>query len=171
MKRLLMLLALITVFLVACPKITETTPTTPTETPIATQKPTETPQVQEMPRFQGKLLAGSTTPYYEFSKADYELALQSKPYVVLYFYANWCPICRAEQPHTFAAFNEIQRTDMVGFRVNFRDSETDDDEVGLARQFGVTYQHTKVVLKNGERVLKSPETWSKEDYLENLGKI
>ncbi len=118
----------------------------------------------------GTILAGSTTPYIEYNKEDYEKALAENKVVVLYFYANWCPICRVEQISTFAAFNELQFPNVVGFRVNFKDSDTTDDGVELAKQYGVTYQHTKVIIKNGERVLKAPDSWDKERYISEISK-
>ena len=121
--------------------------------------------------YTGKVLAGTeATKYIEFNKADYNKALKEKKKILLYFYASWCPICRAEQPDTFAAFNEINDSDLIGFRVNYRDSDTDADEEALAKEFGVSYQHTKVILKNGERVGKFPDSWDKERYLEELAK-
>jgi thiol-disulfide isomerase/thioredoxin len=89
---------------------------------------------------------------------------------VLYFFANWCPICRAEFPLMEQAFNDITHDQVVGFRVNFNDSDTDGDEVSLARQYGVAYQHTKVFVKNGQRILKSPESWPKDRYLSEIKK-
>ncbi|HLC64624.1 MAG TPA: thioredoxin family protein [Candidatus Nanoarchaeia archaeon] len=155
-KKFAFALAVILLATAACQKI-----------PVEEEENIPQPQTE----FKGKVIAGTATPYLAYSREDYELALTTRPYVVLYFYANWCPICAAEQPKTKEAFNELSRADMVGFRVNFRDSDTDENEAELARQFGVAYQHTKVVLKNGERILKSPESWSKEDYLTNLEKI
>ena len=122
--------------------------------------------------YKGKVLAGTeTTKYLDFNKADYDKALKEKKKILLYFYANWCPICKKEQPETFAAFNEINDPDLIGFRVNYRDSDTDADEEALAKEFGVSYQHTKVILKNGERVGKFPDSWDKQRYLDELMKI
>ena len=113
----------------------------------------------------------SDTLYLDFNKEDYEKALNEKKKILLYFYANWCPICRVEQLSTFAAFNEINDPDLIGFRVNYRDSDTDESEENLAKEFGISYQHTKIILKDKERVLKAPDSWNKERYLEELSKI
>jgi len=116
-------------------------------------------------QYQGTVLAGSIAPLLDFTKADYDAALASQKLVVLYFYANWCPICKAEVRNAlYPAFNELQNSNVIGFQVNFNDNETDTDEEALARQFGVAYQHTKVFLKDGNRILKSPESWNKNRY-------
>lgn len=128
--------------------------------------------VMEKSLYTGKVLAGTeATKYLDFNKADYDKALKEKKKILLYFYANWCPICKKEQPETFAAFNELNDPDLIGFRVNYRDSDTDSDEEALAKQFGVSYQHTKVILKDGQRVLKAPDSWDKQRYLDELRKV
>ncbi|HLC60119.1 MAG TPA: thioredoxin family protein [Candidatus Nanoarchaeia archaeon] len=121
--------------------------------------------------YNGKVLAGTDSPYLEFNKVDYDNALKENKKILLYFYANWCPICRVEQSNTFAAFNELKDTNLVGFRVNYKDSETDADEEALAKEFGIAYQHTKVILKNGQRVGKFPDSWDKQRYLDELARI
>jgi thiol-disulfide isomerase/thioredoxin len=122
--------------------------------------------------YTGKVLAGTeSTKYLDFTKADYDKALKDKKKILLYFYASWCPTCKKEQPETFAAFNELNDPDLIGFRVNFRDSDTDADEEQLAKDLGVSYQHTKVILKEGQRVLKAPDSWGKQRYLDELAKV
>lgn len=119
--------------------------------------------------YSGAVLAGSSSPVIDFNAADYQAVGQDK-LVVLYFYANWCPICRAEVPEMYSAFDELATDKAVAFRVNFNDDDTDSDEVNLARQFGVPYQHTKVFLKNSRVVLKSSESWNKNRYLFEVSK-
>lgn len=120
---------------------------------------------------ESKVLAGNQARYLEFSKKDYESALKDNKKILLYFYANWCALCKREQKETFAAFNELHDSDWVGFRVNYKDSDTDKDEEDLAREFGISYQHTKVILKDGKIVLKAPDSWDKERYLEEIAKV
>ncbi len=120
--------------------------------------------------YSGTLLAGSldTSPLLEFTKSDYDTAIATDKLVVLYFYANWCPVCKTEFPKMQSAFNELEGNDVVAFRVNFNDTETDQNEKVLAQQFGVAYQHTKVFIKNNTRVLKSPESWDASRYLSEI---
>lgn len=118
----------------------------------------------------GQVLAGKTALLYDFEKTRYEEAIKSDKLVVLYFYANWCPICKEELPRPYSAFDELSTDKVVGFRINYNDSQTDEDEKELARQFGVPYQHSKVFVKDRERILKAVETWDKQKYLEEIDK-
>jgi thiol-disulfide isomerase/thioredoxin len=121
--------------------------------------------------FAGNVLAGDSSPLIDFNKADYEKALDSDKLVVLYFYANWCPTCKIEVASGLnPAFNSLEGDDIVGFRVSYNDNQTDSNEKDLAKEFGVAYQHTKVFVKDGERILKSPESWSKSRYLSEIDK-
>lgn len=122
-----------------------------------------------MMEYSGEVIAGSKTPLLDFTKADYEVAVASGKLVVLYYYANWCPICKAEtQNSLYPAFDELSNENVIGFRVNYKDTDTDADEEALAREHGIAYQHTKVFVKNGERILKSPEEWDKARYLSEI---
>ena len=133
-----------------------------------------TPQEEENtePTFKGRILAGDSSPLLDFMREDYEAALKTDKLIVLYFYANWCPICAEETVNAlYPAFNELETGQVIGFRVNYRDSDTEKAEEDLAREFGVSYQHTKVFVKNGTRVLKAPESWSKAQYLSAIEQV
>ncbi len=121
--------------------------------------------------YNGELLAGNESPYLAFNQEDYNKARADNKIIFLDFYANWCPICKKEQPETFAAFNDLSSNNIIGFRVNYKDSETDENEVALAKEFGISYQHTKVIIKDGKQVLKAPDSWNKERVLEELNKF
>ncbi len=121
--------------------------------------------------WKGSILAGSQSPLLDFTKADYDAALGSQKLVVLYFYANWCPLCKAETAEAlYPAFDALDEAGVIGFRVSYNDNETDADEKVLAREFGVGYQHTKVIVKDGKRILKSPEGWNTERYIREIKK-
>ena len=119
-------------------------------------------------KYSGTKLAGNTAPLLDFTKADYDAAVASGKLVLLYFYANWCPICRAEFPKMQTVFDELTADAVVGFRVNYKDNETNTDETTLAKQFGVAYQHTKVFVRGGDLVSKHPDSWSAERYRKEI---
>ena len=126
---------------------------------------------ESMMKYSGSVIAGNKSPLLDFNKSDYDSTLKTDKLIVLYFYANWCPICKAEVANSlYPAFNELTNNKVVGFRVNYNDNQTDNDEKNLAREFGIAYQHTKVFVKNGERILKSPESWDRERYLTEINK-
>lgn len=123
---------------------------------------------QSMMTYSGTVLAGTSSPLIDFNSIDYEAANATDKLIVLYFYANWCPICREEVPQLQAAFSALTTDQVIGFRVNYNDTDTDDAERALAREHGVGYQHTKVFVRQRQRVLKSPETWTKDRYVAEI---
>ncbi len=111
-----------------------------------------------------RILAGSISTYTEFRQEDYDKALRENKVIFLDFYASWCPICRAEEPAIFDGFNSLTTDEIVGFRVNFKDPETDENEKRLAEQFRIPVQHTKVIIKNGQEFSRSSDSWELEDF-------
>lgn len=139
--------------------------------PVVTEKK-EAEAPTKIEGYSSQVLAGKTSLLLDFTKADYEKALQSEKIVLFYFYANWCPICRVEVPNElYPAFNILTTDKVIGFRVNYNDSDTDEDEKALAKQFGITYQHSKVILKDGKEVVKSLDQWDKAQYLKEINAV
>lgn len=130
-----------------------------------------TNEARKIEGYSGNLLAGKTSPFLEFNKGDYEKALKSDKIIFLDFYANWCPICRAEEPEILAGFETLNTDKLIGFRVNFNDSETDEDEKKLAKDFSVPYQHTKIILKEGLEILRSVDQWDKGQFTKEINKV
>jgi len=114
------------------------------------------------------VLAGTTTKYLAFDKIEYDKARMANKIILLKFYANWCPSCQAEESEIYSAVNSLNNPNLVIFRVNYKDTDTDSYETELAKDFGITVQHTKVLLKNGKVALKSLETWTAERYLSEI---
>lgn len=76
--------------------------------------------------------------YIAYSQKEFDRVFTERP-IVLYFWASWCPICRAEEPKIQAL---IERSELAvtGFRVNF------DTETALKEKYRVPYQHTTIIL-------------------------
>ena len=113
---------------------------------------------------EGVKLAGKNSYFFVYNKDNYQRALDSGKIVMLYFYANWCPFCRAEDPIIQEGFNSLTSDQLIGFRVNYNDDETDADEKQLATDFQIPYQHTKVFLEHGKEIARFGEAWDREDF-------
>ncbi len=121
--------------------------------------------------YTGTVLAGTTAKYIAFNAPDYNTALRANKIILLYFYANWCPTCSEEQKQVTGFFYAQANPDIVGFRVNYKDSDTDRDEEALARQYGITYQHTKIIVKDAKQLKKSLESWDTARYEKEFAEI
>lgn len=117
------------------------------------------------------MMKPSASSYQPYTKAAYEAAKSSGKPIFLFFYANWCPTCREQEPR-------LQRVvpnhmgGVVGLRVNYNDTETDGDEKALAKEFGVTYQHTGFFIDNKGTVQKKTiGTFSDAQTIEYLNLI
>ena len=90
--------------------------------------------------------------YQQYSPQAFDNAIDKKR--VLFFYANWCPICIPADKEFKANTDKIPQ-DIVIFRVNYNDTETDDKDLVLAHKYGIVYQHTFVqVDKDGKVITK-----------------
>lgn len=73
---------------------------------------------------------------------------------VLFFYANWCPLCKPADESFTKNVSKIP-ADVTLIRVNYNDSDTDQAEKDLAKKYGITYQHTFVQIDaQGNEVVK-----------------
>lgn len=90
--------------------------------------------------------------YVEYSKSALENASGNRR--VLFFYASWCPTCRPADVD-FKTNSSTLPSDVTVIRVNYNDPDTDQEEKDLAKQYGVTYQHTFVQIdEQGKQITK-----------------
>lgn len=112
-----------------------------------------------------------SSSYQPFTLAAYNAAKAAGRPILLYFYANWCPLCRPQEPINVSVFGDaaIRPLGIAGFRVNYNDNETDGDEQALARQFGVNYQHTFITIgSDGSEIWRTTGTQTREQLIPRL---
>jgi len=132
---------------------------TTTQSTAITRNNSEVPDMRQT--------ANNSTPsrYEEYSKSSLDKAMGNRR--VLFFYASWCPLCRPADTEFKAKTDKIP-SDVTIVRVNYNDSETDQEEKDLAKQYGVTYQHTFVQIDGqGKEIIK----WNGgklDELLENI---
>lgn len=103
--------------------------------------------------------------YVKYSKETLDQATKNRR--VLFFYANWCPICKPADADFTTNVNKIP-SDVTVIRVNYNDTDTDQEEKDLAKKYAITYQHTFVQIDaEGKEVTK----WNGGQTDELLAKI
>jgi thioredoxin 1 len=84
--------------------------------------------------------------YVDHSKTAFDAAKGKKR--VYFFYASWCPTCKAANTELTENLDGIPQ-DVVLFKTDY------DKEVELKKKYGITYQHTYVLVdENGDEVKK-----------------
>ena len=142
----------------------------PTPTPAPTQKAPDAmekaPDAMEKPdamkpkepeamapKPEEAMMKKEASTFVDFTQAAYEKALADKKPIYLYFHANWCPTCKAQNPTVNEVFSQ-HMGGVAGFRVSYNDSDTNDEERALAKTFGVTYQHTFFYIDRAGKTVK-----------------
>lgn len=113
---------------------------------VSSSTPRRTPKPEKV-AMQAKenSVVNSFSRYIEYSKESYNKASPKRR--VLYFYASWCPTCKAANADFTANPDKIPE-DAVVIRVNYNDPDTDQEEKALAKRYGITYQHTFVQVNS-----------------------
>lgn len=152
-----------------CDPVNERCNAPPENNSDQSQTPNNQPSENPSTSYSGTVIAGDTTKYIRFSQLDYDKAVEDENVIYLYFYATWCPICKAERPTILDAFEEMSYQDVVGFEVHYNDDETIAEDREVAKKFGVSYQHTTIILdKDGNEFFRSLSPISKEMIKSNI---
>jgi thiol-disulfide isomerase/thioredoxin len=117
------------------------------------------------------LIGGGASRYYNWDKTKFDQAVAEGKTIYLEFSADWCPACQAQEPELIAGFAELNDPNVIGFKIHYKDDQSTDEHNALIKQYQIAYQHTKVVLKDGKQVLKSPESWSRNKFVEEMRKL
>lgn len=107
---------------------------------VSSKQESSTPVKQEI-----ALENKTNSRYIEYSKEKFEQAINTKR--VIFFYANWCPTCRPADAG-FEANSDKIPDGVTIIRVNYNDTDTDQEEKDLAQKYQIAYQHTFVQINS-----------------------
>ena len=131
----------------------------------------EIKEVEGRDAMMSELLGGTVSKYHQWDKTIFDKAVAEGKVIYLEFYASWCPACKKQHSELVKGFEDLSNQNVIGFRIPYKDSDTTREHEELARQYGVSYQHTKIILKDGKVVLKSPEAWDSTRFMNELKKV
>ncbi len=93
----------------------------------------------------GAMMMMSSANKVDFTTIDDARRLAAAGPTVLFFHADWCPLCRADMQQIDERLHELGNISVVV--VDY------DQSGGLKKQYGVTYQHTYVQIDaDGQKI-------------------
>ncbi len=106
----------------------------------------------------GTIISGLYSPFLEFVRSDFDRAVREGKLAVLFFYdsENGDAI---ELIRLTNAFAKRTAGGVVGFKVDFG-AQADPAEREIATYYSVEKTNTKVLIRNGIILLKTPDVWN-----------
>ncbi len=96
-----------------------------------------------------------------YSKDTFDTAMKMGDSIVVDFHANWCPVCKKQEPLIKEILSMKEYEKFVALKADF------DVEKDLKKSLGVSKQSTIVVFKGGKEVGRKTGLTSKEE-IKNL---
>lgn len=146
----------------------------PEQTAMMEKTNTETPKEETMEKKEammektdtGKMMDKSAgSRYVPYSKKVLESTADKRR--VLYFYATWCPSCK-QANEDFTKNPEKIPDDVIVIRINYNDPDTDQEEKELAKEYGITYQHTFVQVDSSGKEIVKWNGGDTDDLIKNI---
>lgn len=110
--------------------------------------------------------------YFIFKKESYESTITYKLPVFLFFYKNTCSECEKQESVIVETFNNLAKSSVIGFRVNYEDNEASQEEKELAKKFAVKEDLVMIILdSNGKQQNNFTTRTDKEILTAALNKV
>lgn len=100
----------------------------------------------------------ASSGYQVYTKAAFDAAKNEQR--VLFFHATWCPTCRGADTDITKNLATLPKG-MVIFKTDY------DKETALKKQYGITYQHTFVLVDKDGKALKKWAGGGLKDIIDN----
>lgn len=84
---------------------------------------------------------------------------------LVFVYADWCPTCKAQEKILGELLSTDEFNGITTLKVNF------DEQKSVLRTFGVKYQSTFILFKNGKEVVRVTAETDRERIAEWLRKV
>jgi thiol-disulfide isomerase/thioredoxin len=110
------------------------------------------------------LATGAWAGELPYSKAAFDKALAAGQPAIVFFHADWCPTCKAQQPLVQELLKEPRMKNVTVFLADY------DKEKDLKKTLRVSSQSTFVVFKAGKEVARSTGQTNKEDLAATFAK-
>lgn len=97
--------------------------------------------------------------YQPYTRAAFDAAKGQQR--VLFFHATWCPTCKATNADLLGNLARIPKGAVI-FKTDY------DSEVALKKQYGISYQHTFVLVDASGKALKRWAGGGTDEIVANL---
>jgi len=139
----------------------ETTEEETTEEEITEEETTEEESTEEEV-VEEETTEAAEAEYITYTKETYD-SLIGQSAVVLYFHANWCPLCVQLEQNITENLADFPKGSKI-LEVDF------DEELGLRQEYGITVQATLLTLSADGEVIEKLSNPSNEDLIAAIEK-
>lgn len=128
-----------------------------TEDETAEEEATEEEEAEEE-----VVTEATSAEYMAYTKETYDSLLGQSP-VVLYFHANWCPVCIQLDSDISGAIGDFPAGSTI-LKLDF------DEEIELRQEYGVTVQSTLITINAAGEVVEKLSAPSNSDLIAAIEK-
>ncbi len=126
------------------------------------EETTEEEVVEEETAEEEAIAETASAEYIAYTKETYDSLLGQSP-VVLYFHANWCPVCIQLDSDILGAIADFPAGSTI-LKLDF------DEEIELRQEYGVTVQSTLITINAAGEVVEKLSAPSNSDLIAAIEK-